>query len=126
MADYTITIANDLSVLGIEPPSLWGVMVWGVDLWGADGDLITGVDKVLDNTLVTTSTIGKIADLVLTDSFALSTSLPTITLVDAAGYYHIFRGNVTNADDRIFTNYSQVASASVSWTSATPQSTTWS
>ena len=47
MATFTITIANQMDVLGMGDPSLWNTMVWGTDDWGSADDVRIGFFKNL-------------------------------------------------------------------------------
>lgn len=127
MADFTQTINNSLNVLGASPPTLWNDFNWGEQNWGADEDLVTAVDKIIGNTTALTDALFFDIDLVLSfGSTSISSDLPSQTLEDSDGYFHVFRGGSTNAEDRPLTSYTEVSDGSSTWTESTPPSTTWS
>lgn len=127
MADFSVTINNSMNVLGIEPPSLWGVMQWG-EHWGyGDIDLPVDFGKFLDDSLTLDSSVS-IDDFahIITESFSFSSSISSITLVDLDGYFTVFKGGVTNAENRISTSYTEATGNSSTWTPVTNPSTSWS
>ena len=129
MADFTITISNSLNVIGIETPNLWNTMEWGEN-WGyGDVDLPVVVDKVIAESLSgITDAVTTAADFVdsYANSLSLSSAIADLFLVDADGYFHVFRGGVTDGIDRISTDYTSSADPSTSWTPATDPTTSWS
>lgn len=126
MADFTQTVLNQLNMLGGEPPTLWGTMEWGTDNWGHNNDLVVEIGKVLSLSLSLSETWEKAFTLDVESSLSLSSAMPDRTLVDAAGFYHVFRGNVTDADDSVASDYTEVSASGTSWTAASEASTSWS
>ena len=146
MTDFTQTINNRLGVYGGEPPNLWGVLVWGVDDWGwGDNLLEVDIGKVITSTVTPTTLIGfdffkTLSDaLTLTDevvfhtertitgsSLSLSSDMGPETLQDSEGFYHVFRGNTTDAEDRVLTDYTESDAQSSTWSVVSFTTTTWS
>lgn len=149
MANFTITITNRVNLLGGGPPSLWGTMRWGSSLWGNSADNIEAVDKLVANSLGSTSTIATATDFVpaaTTDILSLSSTITsaseiigsiisdilafssdiTVEVLSNGVWNYVFPGQVTNSNDRISTNYAAATSPSSSWAEVTHPSTIWS
>lgn len=126
MADFTQTVLNQFELFGGEPPNLWGTLVWGTDNWGYGADVIVEIGKVLEDSVTLSDSVLKGFEFDIDDSLSLSSALPDRTLVDAAGFYHVFRGNVTDADDSVSTDFTEVTTSGTSWTAEAEPSTSWS
>lgn len=149
MADFTQTITNRVGLFSAEPTQKWGTLVWGTNEWAYDNDLIVNVGKnltetvtmtgptlnfdivhILDSQDVTmTSLIVAFSSIIvdpITNSLSMTNLMSGLTLVDSEGFYHVFRGNVTEGEDQITTSYTLVSSDDVTWSPASDPSTTWS
>jgi hypothetical protein len=126
----TKTISNSINLLGLSPSTKWGStysMVWGTSKWGEGTlDLAIEIGKLISNSVTPsdsyTREVGKSLTNELTSTFEGSRQ----NLIDSAGYYWIFPGSVSDADDRATVTYSSSSVASTTWTSGTVGSTTWS
>ena len=145
MTDYAQTITNHLGVYGIALTNKWGTLEWGTDNWAYQDEfgveigkviaesttntttLLFDVDKIIAETATLTDTI--VNDFVLApieESITLTSVQDGITLVDSAGFYHVFRGNTTEGEDQVVTSYTEASDASGTWTAESTTSTTWS
>jgi len=145
MADFTITVSNQLYPLGPDAgtPSLWNVFQWG-DLWQfTPTGLVTETEKVLANSIsqsdeyffdaekvvsndVTPSDeYSKHVERSIENTLAPSFETSDETLTNGSWNY-VFRRPSTNAEDRNLATFSTQSNAQTTWTSATITSSTWS
>lgn len=145
MADLTQTINEYLNVSGADETNKWGTLVWGTNKWGSEQDIIVHVGKLIAEALSNTDATFKDVAKTLGEALSLSDSItkdfigPTIAesltlnsiqdglvLTDSAGFYHVFRGNTTEGEDKIISDYTEVSASGTSWTAASEASTSWS
>ena len=127
MADFTQTITNEFQLFGPAPPNVWGTMEWGEN-WGDGNDVITSTHHFLDSQDVTL-TDSYIREFVFTIDFgstSITSAMDQMTLVDSEGFYHIFRGNTTEAEERAITDYTEESSSDPGWSEVSSPSTSWS
>jgi hypothetical protein len=148
MADYTITISNNLYAFGPDKltPSLWGTFQWG-GYWAYEAiDLICEVEKAISNAItpseaaltfevekslseaITPSeTFGLEASFERTIENTLTPSFETSdeTLTNGTWNY-VFIKPSANAEDRNLATFTTQANASTTWLSSTATSTSWS
>lgn len=146
MTDFAQTIENHLGVFGGSLTSKWGDMYWG-EPWGERGDIEKSVDKILeDSSTLTTAnafSVGKIiaedldldVTIVTQTDFIQTINVETLTiladmgaeyLIDSEGFYHVFRGNATDAENRVITDYTDITNGGSSWSEIARPSTPWS
>lgn len=126
MTAFSQTITNSLLLLGGQPTSKWGTMVWGEDKWADTEDLITETTKVITNTATFADTYVFSFTIVNTNTLDLSSETTSQQLLDGSGYNYVFRGGVTDAENRPTNTYTAATDASTSFTAASAASTTWS
>jgi len=145
MADFTITVSNQLYPLGPDSgtPSLWNVFQWGENWQFTSLGLICETEKVLANSITPSSAesfeVGKQIDNTVTpsDDYAfdvdksvtnsLAPSFETSNEELANGSWnYVFRRPSTNAEDRTTATFTTQSNASTAWTSGTATSTSWS
>lgn len=146
MTDFSQTITNRVGVYGGSTTVKWNVLEWGTDNWAFDGDLIVEVGKVVSSSFSPTTAlsfdVAKVLDsqsLTMTSAevfsaektltgstLSMSDVLNGITLVDSEGFYRVFRGNTTEGEDKIISDYTEGADPSDSWSEVSPPSTSWS
>jgi hypothetical protein len=128
MADHTKTITNTFQVFAPGPTSKWNSMVWGTDDWGGGDDQLASVHKFLaSQDLSLSESWTKDASLAnISNSLSVTNDITDITQVDSDGYYHMFKGNTSDAVDRISTDFSSVSDPSTSWSEQSDPSTDWS
>lgn len=130
LATFNITISNTLTILGGEPPTQWGSMVWGEDQWGDTTFLDTTTTKVVGESLSLTPTISTVLSIYQTISESLS-FLADMGSEELFGdsnctWNHVFRGGVTEGEDRPTGSFSETDEAATSFTTSTAPSTSWS
>ncbi len=128
MANLTITVANTLSLGGGGPPTLYGVGIYGTDRYlSGSVDFIEAVTKLVEDGLSLASAISQV-----TLDFYIAAGSITLTSEAVAEYKtsgiwsYLFPGDVTNAEDRISTSYSEPTAAASSFTASAAASTVWS
>lgn len=146
MTAHQITVTNSVNLFGDSPSSLWNAYNWNAFKWGQGTATVPFLmTKAITNSLAPDSTRGfnfthliPIDDLTLDSgvginfTIGISNSLsPTSDssdqyLTDAAGYYHVFPGGVTDADNRVDSSWSQAAASSTAWLATAASSTSWS
>ncbi len=145
MADFTQTIENRLGIYAADTTENWGSIVWGTDNWGYDEDVIVSIDKIiaesptlttalnfdvakiLTDTVTLTDTVSKdITGFTIAESISLSNVMDGLTLVDSEGFYHVFRGNTTEGEDKVVSSYTEISSTDPGWSEISPPSTSWS
>ena len=131
MADFTKTISNIINVFGGSPPTYWGdtgpnTMVWGETNWGEGTySMAFKIGKCINNTQAMTTTIGKQAKKGIVNTIPISDETIDRTLQDPEGYNYVFPGNVTDAENEVFTSYT-IVTATDGWTEVTQTTTSWS
>ncbi len=146
MADHTKNVSNTVRIFGGGGASLWNAYNWNAFNWG-EGTLefVQSVQKVVQNSAVSTSTVAKevlhyldAQTVSLTDQYVKSPTIlvsnsqsiaidPTDeTLQDGAGYTYIFTSNASNNEDRDPTTWTSASVSATSWSTVTVGSTTWS
>ncbi len=127
MADFTQTITNQFELFGAEPTNLWGTMEWGNDNWGYGSDVVVHIEHILDSQdLTLTSSLVLDFEFTISNSLTLTEAKEGLTLVDSEGFYHVFKGNTTEGEDQVITDYTEATAASDSWSEVTSPSTSWS
>jgi hypothetical protein len=146
MADFTITISNNLYAFGPDKltPSLWGTFQWG-GYWAYEAiDLICEVEKAISNAItpseaVLTFEVDKLFQEAITPSDeyikdtertienTLSPSFETSdeTLTNGTWDY-VFIKPSANAENRNLATFTTQSNASTTWSSGTATSTSWS
>jgi len=146
MADLSITVSNNLIVVGYNPTSLWGSLVWGTDSWRFNGETLQAVDKSIDFGTATLSdapikdmehlldfgstplseSITKEFSRSYTNTVEPAFEISNAYLTDANGYYYVFIGGVIDADKRTDPDWSGVTATDSTWTKVTAIDSTWS
>lgn len=126
MANFTVTISDSLNLLGIQPSNKWNVLQWGTDTWGAgsNGEL-QDVDHLVPEGLSLSEDLTYNPNKLMTNTLGFSSAIDLITLVDSAGYYHVFPGGVTDAEAMISTSWSENSATTPTYTKLTASSTSW-
>ncbi len=127
MTNFAITVTDRINLFGIAPADLWGQMRWG-DLWGAGTNPeVQAVQKPLamGSVIITDTKATDSTKRPPSEVLTLLDDLGSITLVDAAGYYHVFRGQVTNLDDLIPSSWVDVANPADGFVREALTTTTW-
>ena len=125
MADLSIILNETLTVFGPDPANEWGVAVMGTDNWGYNNDIPWTFTKVLQDTFVSTDTIGKQSQKTFSESMTITATPDLVALQDGSGYDYVLPGGVTDPDNRNFPVYNEDDAASDTWTPATDASDTW-
>ena len=146
MADYSITVKNNLIVVGYDPTSRWGTLVWGTDSWRFNGETLQDVAKPIDFGSVTLSDVSTkdmehlldfgstpISD-AITKSFERSYNnglspafdISSAFLTDKNGYYYVFIGGVIDADKRTDPDWTTSTANDSTWTPVAAIDSTWS
>lgn len=128
MADFTITVTDSIRFFGGEPPNLWGTLVWGTDGWAYGQPEVQQVNHLVDmgDVILSEDVTYSPSKALAGESITLTGALTLLTLRDAAGYYHVFLGNVTDSEERASTTWSSASDPSSSWSQVTQPTTTWS
>ena len=126
MADYTKTITESVTMLGMSDANLWGTFLWG-ELWGSSEDLRKEFDQApLGNSVTLTDALGKdfVRDFI-TNNIAMDD--PQLSsIMRAWGIWdYVFTKPTTDGDEKIFDQFSKVSDGSTSWTKTTDGSTSW-
>jgi len=126
LADLSITINNTVLIFGPEPSESWGGMLWGTDKWAyASEDLPAAIGHVVDETQTIDSDIVKSASHQIAESLTVSSETTSETLQDGSGYYYVFPGGSTEAENRISTTWSALTYDTATFTTSSRPSTTW-
>jgi hypothetical protein len=121
-----------IQTFGPAPSTKWGEtysMVWGTSKWGEGSlGLQTDVAKVISNSQTVDLSLSTVTAFNVSFSYQITSAFEGTqeTLQDAAGYYYLFTGGVTDGDERATATYSEQSGALTSWTSGTVASTSWS
>lgn len=129
MADFNITVSNQLNVFSESPSSKWGDMTWGVDFWGdSSKDLNTIIEKYLTNSVSLDNTLTPTAqfNLTVSDSLTVTSETTYESLQDADGYYYQFIKPTSDADQRQLTTWTEATPDTETWTSASVATDNWS
>ena len=145
MADFTITIANQLYAFGPDKitPSLWGVFNWGEN-WGYTAtDLICEIEKAisnaitpsddyyfdsekfLDNQITPSDDYARDTERTIDNTLSPLADLSSETLGNGSWLY-VFTKPSTNAENRNPATFTTQSNASTTWTSGVATSTSWS
>lgn len=142
-----MTISNSVRAFGGGPSSLWQSYNWNAFKWG-EGTVkvpMAFVHLVSLGTLGMASTRGfQLTKLVAIDpmtldsargidftkgisnSLGLDSDSSDQFLFDSEGYFHVFPGNTTDANERVNPTWAAGAANSTTWTSSSVTATTWS
>lgn len=107
--DYTITLENQLGVVGIGPPVLWGAMIWGTDVWGSNADLLTHVQKSLSNDLDYSDSLSTLVNygVLFEYDFGFVGDLGSEELTDSNSWNYVFPSNTIDGEERDFPEYTE-------------------
>jgi hypothetical protein len=109
MADFTITISNNLYAFGGSPSSRWGEVEWGSFLWG-DGStpMIWTLGKIIGNNLNTDSSINKVIGRTILNDMNLSSDEFHVEQIDAEGWNYVFPNPTIDAEASTFTVWTEI------------------
>jgi len=129
MADFTITVTNNLNVFGASPSTKWNDFLWGSGLWGeGTNSIVKDIEKTVVESLVLTDALTLETDFALnvTNTMGLESNLTSETLTQGDWNY-VFTKPTTNAQNRNLNSFTVLASPTNTWTSAAVTSgATWS
>lgn len=143
MATLTQTIDLSLAWVGSGERELWGVMDWGTGYWG-ENSIAWWMNKGISPSVSPTMSVGKsihhlvdFGELAPTSTVGKRPSKVFANSVVASGvnaserrmsgiYDYVYPANVTNLENRTFTEWTSQAAASTSWAAASTPSTDWS
>lgn len=110
MADHSITISNQITMLGPAETSKWGVMVWGVNDWGTSRDLQTLVEKLISNSITPSQSIAgfDVVKAAIRDEISGTFEMTSENLKDGEGYSYVFVKPSTEAENRALTQWTEV------------------
>lgn len=144
MADFTITIRNKLTPVGMGEPSYWNAKNWNAFTWGSGGIFtetihlisvslapsetnIKYIEKLLSlSTSLSDDTTAESFHLISNSFFTIDTDASFERLGDGSGYYYDFPSNTENAGNRAIASYTSASPGSTSYSSLTAGSTVWS
>lgn len=128
MTAWNQTISNTVSVYGIEPPNLWGVIVWGVDNWGFGSTplIVKPISVYAESEAPTNSSPLTNPKILYGESESPTYGHTRESLGDGGGFLYVFNLPTSNAENRGTTSFSCGAAASDTWTSGTVGTTVWS
>lgn len=105
-----------MNVFGGAATTKWNTAIWGTDKWGTNSDLILVIGKSITNGCGASSTLTAGPTKLIENTCQTAASMFSQVLQDSRGWYHIFEGGVSEAEDRI----------DATWTAVTPVDSTWS
>ena len=127
MADHTKTISNRINSFGGAPSNKCGAISWGTDNWGYGANAVAkDVECLRTNAFSITDIINKSFTITTFNQFAVSSDVPTIYVIDSAGFYKLFIPSTTNGSDQVFTEYTRETSVNPGYSITVQTSTTWS
>lgn len=131
MADFIKTISNSINLFGNGPSTKWGesfgfpdTMVWGTSTWGEGYSLVIDIEKFISNSITPDSAIYLESQKLISENISLSFET-TSEKISQGEWNYVFVSDVTNAEDRDFTTWSQGSGVNTSFTCGTAGSTTW-
>lgn len=147
MANFTITISNQLYALGPDAgtPSLWNTFQWG-DKWQftptglitetiklvtnavtPSDDYFLNTEKIIDNAVTPDDTESYFLDTIkgISNNLTVSPAISSETLSNGAWDY-VFVKPSTNAVNRNPASFVTQSNAQTTWSSSTASSTSWS
>ena len=115
-----------MQVLGVSPPTLWGVAVWGTDNWGVDEDVWTDTDHQVANSLTLTDSlpIKEYGHLVALGTMGISSDITSL-LREWGIWDYIYAKPTTDGDDQVTDQFSKVSDATDAFSKVSDASTTW-
>lgn len=134
MANFTITITNQVRTFGPAPSSKWGTntpyaMTWGTTKWGeGTEDLQVAYGKLLGESVTPSDalnlSVGFQRD--FSNSLTFTGDLSFESLSDGSGWAYVFISNTTDGEARASNTYTAASRATTTYTSLTVSATTWS
>lgn len=142
-----MTITNSVRAFGGGPSSLWNAYNWNAFKWGEGttkipmafihlvslGNLSTDSARGFQLTklvsidpLTLDSTRGINLTKAITNDLAVDSDSSDQYLFDSEGYYHVFPGNTTDANERVNSNWSARTGNATTWATSGVTATTWS
>jgi len=126
LTDFTKTISNDINCFGIEPSNKWGAIDWGDDWGEGANDLICHVLRTISNSVTPSWDLNiRFTRTISLGSIAGLFDMGSQYLTDPNGYYRLFQGNVTDANERSSNVFAEQSDPDDNFTSLTAASTTW-
>jgi len=125
MADHSITISENLVVLGGSPAELWGDAVLGTDLWGNTEDYELRIHKYIFETATLTESLSKDATIKISEVIYHSINQNLEALRDSEGYCYINNG-VCDPDDRNIPDYTEDGATDPGYTEDSATDPGWS
>ena len=116
MATQTVSISNSLYVFGPTPTiygstftSGYNVGKWGTDSWGEGSiDQSVGITKLIQNTQSLSDVYSKVFRRTFAETLSVVEDLTSERKGDGSGFFHEFTSPSDNAEDRAFTQWTEV------------------
>ena len=124
MAQFTITISNNLTLIGPAPANQWGAFDWGEN-WGSDKDLELQPSKWLSESLTLNDSLSKQPSISISNSLSVTSAMNLVALQDGSGYSYIEKGEL-DPDDRIFQEYTEQSGSTPTYTEQSASDPGWS
>lgn len=128
MADFTITISNQVDVFGATPASLWGVVEGDVGNWGySSQEFPHNIGKFISNSQSLSDSFTKKVSRIYGNDLSIDSDVTNLELLDGNGYNYVFTLPTIDADEKaddIWTDES--IGDVVTYTSAGINNTEWS
>lgn len=126
MADFTVTISNNLYAFGDSPSTQWGNFLWGEGFWGeGSADLATSVEKLLENTIDSSDAKYLSAEVVVSNSIDTLSETTSEDLKNGVWNY-VFTGPTSDNENKSISTYVAASDPNRTWASAATVTTVWS
>jgi len=133
MADFSQSITNSVQCFSEGPSTKWGdangypyTMAWGVSTWGEGYSLPVDFIKVIDNSVVSDTTIMKEVVHIWGETVTIQAFEATVENLTQGIWYYVFPDRTTNAEDRDFATWTSATVSDVTFTCGAAGSTSWS
>lgn len=147
MTAHSITISNSLRAFGGGPPSLWNAHNWNAFKWAEATvavphrvvHLVDADDLALASafgfrlvklmgaeSLTVDSSVNFSLTRLISNEIGLSSDSVTRYVFDSEGYFRLFPGGVTDAEDQDTPAWAAGSAGSPTWTQGSASETTWS
>ena len=107
-------------------PSLWSPLTRISEAIGSDAGFIKSIRHLIEEAVGSDTTVYRAYPKVISETIGLSSDMITENLLDGSGYYRVFPGGVTDAEDRATAAWTAATPDTETWSTATAASTTWS
>jgi hypothetical protein len=127
MAEFSFTISERMNVFGGAPTSKWAAYNWNAFKWGeGTAQLELGLFLATHESQSSLEALSVQPTMGISETISAAESLPSLSVRDMAGYYHVFPDRTTEVTGLDLPTWTSGAASAASWVSVALNAPSWS